>query len=116
MYGVPAGAEARRYGESSPATGTVLGGTVCGGPPSAAPVCAGCTRTGPVGAHLVPVPTRIIWGREGRFLPPHFGEQLHALIPGSELHWVEGAGHAIQEDAPAQLLVLLTREFGGGGS
>ncbi|MFE3473015.1 alpha/beta hydrolase [Streptomyces sp. B27] len=62
----------------------------------------------------VPVPTRIIWGREDRFLPPPFGEQLRALIPGSELHWVEDAGHAIPEDAPAQLLALLTREFGAG--
>ena len=48
----------------------------------------------------VPVPTRIIWGREDGFLPPPFAEQLHALIPHSELHWVEGAGHATPEDAP----------------
>ncbi|SCF68502.1 hypothetical protein GA0115255_102793, partial [Streptomyces sp. Ncost-T6T-2b] len=36
----------------------------------------------------VPVPTRIIWGREDGFLPPPFAEQLHALIPHSELHWL----------------------------
>ncbi|WP_030703821.1 MULTISPECIES: alpha/beta fold hydrolase [unclassified Streptomyces] len=59
----------------------------------------------------VPVPTRIIWGREDGFLPPPFGEQLHALIPHSELHWIDGAGHAVQEDAPAQVLALLTRPF-----
>ncbi|MGW6290937.1 alpha/beta fold hydrolase [Streptomyces sp. NPDC055107] len=59
----------------------------------------------------VPVPTRIIWGREDRFLPPPFAERLHALIPHSELHWIEGAGHTVQEDAPAQLLALLTRDF-----
>ncbi|WP_405430122.1 alpha/beta fold hydrolase [Streptomyces anulatus] len=59
----------------------------------------------------VPVPTRIIWGREDRFLPAPFAEQLHALIPHSELHWIEGAGHTVQEDAPAQLLALLTRDF-----
>ncbi|MBK3588244.1 alpha/beta hydrolase, partial [Streptomyces sp. MBT57] len=62
----------------------------------------------------VPVPTRIIWGREDGFLPPPFAEQLHALIPHSELHWVEGAGHATPEDAPARLLALLTREFRAG--
>ncbi len=59
----------------------------------------------------VPVPTRIIWGREDGFLPPPFAEQLHALIPHSELHWLEGAGHATPEDAPARLLALLAREF-----
>lgn len=59
----------------------------------------------------MPVPTRIIWGREDGFLPPPFGEQLHALIPHSELHWIDGAGHAVQEDAPAQVLALLTRPF-----
>lgn len=59
----------------------------------------------------VAVPTRIVWGREDGFLPPAFGEQLHALIPHSELHWVDGAGHAVQEDAPARLLALLGREF-----
>ncbi|MEU7738368.1 alpha/beta hydrolase, partial [Streptomyces griseus] len=59
----------------------------------------------------VPVPTRIVWGREDGFLPPPFAEQLHALIPHSELHWLEGAGHATPEDAPARLLALLTREF-----
>lgn len=40
-----------------------------------------------------------------------FAERLHALIPHSELHWIEGAGHTVQEDAPAQLLALLTRGF-----
>ncbi|WP_371622011.1 alpha/beta hydrolase [Streptomyces sp. NBC_01116] len=64
----------------------------------------------------VPVPTRIIWGREDRFLPPPFAERLHALIPHSELHWIEGAGHTVQEDAPAQLLALLTRDFRPAGA
>ncbi len=59
-----------------------------------------------------PVPTRIIRGREDGFLAPPIAERPHALIPHSELHWVEGAGHAIQqEDAPPRLLALLTREF-----
>ncbi|MFJ7414380.1 alpha/beta fold hydrolase [Streptomyces sp. NPDC098077] len=64
----------------------------------------------------VAVPTRIIWGREDRFLPPPFAERLHALIPHSELHWIEGAGHTVQEDAPAQLLALLTRDFRPAGA
>lgn len=56
----------------------------------------------------VSVPTRIIWGREDRLLVGEFAERLHARIPGSELIWVDGAGHTVQEDAPARLLALLT--------
>ncbi|MCG5213648.1 alpha/beta hydrolase [Streptosporangium sp. KLBMP 9127] len=59
----------------------------------------------------ITIPTRIIWGREDRLMPPEFAELLHSRIPHAELHWVDDAGHVIQHDAPAQLLSHLTREF-----
>lgn len=59
----------------------------------------------------VPIPTRIIWGREDRLLPPEFAEFLHARIPHAELTWVDGAGHTIQDDAPARLLSHLAADF-----
>jgi pimeloyl-ACP methyl ester carboxylesterase len=59
----------------------------------------------------VTVPTRIIWGREDRLLPPEFAELLHTRIPRAELIWLDAAGHTIQEDAPAQLLAHLTADF-----
>ncbi|WP_017975517.1 alpha/beta fold hydrolase [Actinopolyspora halophila] len=59
----------------------------------------------------IDVPTRLIWGTEDRILPPHYARWLHERIPHAELHWIEGAGHVLQEDAPAQLLAHLTSPF-----
>ena len=57
------------------------------------------------------LPVRIIWGREDRILPPQYADWLHARIPHAELHWIEGAGHLLQEDAPGQLSAYLTAGF-----
>lgn len=57
------------------------------------------------------LPVRIVWGREDRILPPEYAEWLHARIPHAELHWIEGAGHLLQEDAPGQLSAYLTAGF-----
>ncbi|MGH4035817.1 alpha/beta fold hydrolase [Actinomycetota bacterium Odt1-20B] len=59
----------------------------------------------------VEVPTRIIWGTEDRLLPPEFAHFLHDRVPHAELIWVDGAGHAIQEDAPGRLLAHVAAEF-----
>jgi pimeloyl-ACP methyl ester carboxylesterase len=59
------------------------------------------------------LPVRLIWGREDRILPPEYAEWLHDRVPHAELSWVEGAGHLLQEDAPAQLLGHLTSDFQG---
>ncbi|WP_412515466.1 alpha/beta fold hydrolase [Actinomadura madurae] len=56
----------------------------------------------------ISLPVRLIWGREDRILPPRYAEWLHERIPHAELHWIEGAGHLLQEDAPAQLVAHLT--------
>ncbi|MCX4669080.1 alpha/beta hydrolase [Streptomyces sp. NBC_01381] len=60
----------------------------------------------------VSVPTRIIWGREDRLLPGEFAAFLRARIPHAELIWLDGAGHTVQEDAPARLLAHLEEDFG----
>jgi pimeloyl-ACP methyl ester carboxylesterase len=62
----------------------------------------------------ISIPTRIIWGTEDRILPPKYGEWIHAKLPHAELHWVEGAGHVLQEDAPARLTAHLTAELPAG--
>ncbi len=59
----------------------------------------------------VSIPTRLVWGREDRILPPEYAEWLHDHIPHAQLSWIEGAGHLLQEDAPAQLLAHLTADF-----
>lgn len=56
------------------------------------------------------IPTRILWGREDRWLPPHYAEQLRSQLPEAEFAWIEQSGHLVQEDAPAQLLSYLIRQ------
>jgi pimeloyl-ACP methyl ester carboxylesterase len=69
--------------------------------------------TDPYEAELarITVPVKLLWGREDRILPPEYGIWLHERIPRAELHWVDGAGHLLQEDAPAQLLSHLLAGF-----
>ncbi|MET9252510.1 alpha/beta hydrolase [Streptomyces sp. NPDC003717] len=59
----------------------------------------------------IEIPVRLVWGREDRILPPRYAEWLHERVPHAELHWIEGAGHLLQEDAPSQLLGFLTAGF-----
>lgn len=44
----------------------------------------------------ITVPVRLLWGRHDRILPPEYGTWL---IPHSTLHWIDEAGHLLQEDA-----------------
>jgi len=55
----------------------------------------------------IDVPVKVLWGREDRILPPAHGVWLDEQIPHATLHWIDDAGHLVQEDAPAQLLALL---------
>lgn len=52
----------------------------------------------------IDIPVRLLWGREDRILPTPYGEWLRDRIKHTSMQWVEGAGHLLQEDAPAQLL------------
>jgi pimeloyl-ACP methyl ester carboxylesterase len=53
------------------------------------------------------LPVLICWGVEDTWIPAVKGRELAALVPGSRLHPVEGAGHLVQEDAPAELTAAL---------
>jgi pimeloyl-ACP methyl ester carboxylesterase len=57
----------------------------------------------------ISIPVRLLWGREDAILPPEYGTWLHERIPHSDLHWIDGAGHLLQEDAPARLTAHLLR-------
>jgi pimeloyl-ACP methyl ester carboxylesterase len=59
----------------------------------------------------IDVPVKLLWGREDRILPPEYATWLHDRIPHAKLHWVDDAGHLLQEDAPAQLLSHLLAGF-----
>ncbi|TQM68024.1 pimeloyl-ACP methyl ester carboxylesterase [Actinomadura hallensis] len=54
------------------------------------------------------LPVLICWGAADTWIPVAKGHELAALIPGSRLHPIEGAGHLVQEDAPAELTAALT--------
>ncbi len=58
------------------------------------------------------MPVLICWGTDDTWLPPSKGEQLASSIPGAHPCWLEGAGHLVQEDAPAQLTAALMRFLG----
>jgi pimeloyl-ACP methyl ester carboxylesterase len=49
------------------------------------------------------LPTRVLWGADDTWIPPAKGHELASLIPGARLELIPGAGHLVQEDAPAEL-------------
>ncbi|MEU4200344.1 alpha/beta hydrolase [Streptomyces sp. NPDC026294] len=55
----------------------------------------------------VSVPTLVTWGAQDAWNPVTLAPDLAAMIPGARLQLVEGAGHLVQEDAPAELTALL---------
>lgn len=56
----------------------------------------------------------ICWGEEDSWIPPARGRELAALIPGAELRLLAGAGHLVQEDAPAELTAAVARFLAEG--
>ncbi|MEU6389006.1 alpha/beta hydrolase [Streptomyces sp. NPDC046939] len=54
-------------------------------------------------------PVLVCWGAEDTWVPAARGHELAEAIPGAELRIVEGAGHLVQEDAPAELTAALAR-------
>ncbi|MEV8432346.1 alpha/beta fold hydrolase [Streptomyces chartreusis] len=52
-------------------------------------------------------PTLICWGEDDTWIPIAKGRELAALVPGARFEPIAGAGHLVQEDAPAQLTAAL---------
>jgi pimeloyl-ACP methyl ester carboxylesterase len=57
-------------------------------------------------------PVRILWGREDALIPVERAYELAALIPGSDLRVVDGAGHLLQEDSPETVLATVLEAIG----
>ncbi|MBT1094176.1 alpha/beta fold hydrolase [Streptomyces sp. Tu102] len=53
------------------------------------------------------VPTLVCWGEDDTWIPIAKGHELAALVPGARFEPIAGAGHLVQEDAPAQLTAAL---------
>jgi proline iminopeptidase len=56
---------------------------------------------------LISAATLILAGRHDWICPPEFSEEIHALIPGSELHIFEESAHSIRNDEPEALLDII---------
>lgn len=61
------------------------------------------------------VPVSLIWGREDRVTPPEVAEEFHALLPNSELSWIDKCGHAPMMEEPEKfnehLVNFLTKVY-----
>lgn len=57
----------------------------------------------------IDLPVLVVWGADDTWIPVAKAHELAAAIPGAELRLIEGAGHLVQEDAPAQLTGALLK-------
>jgi pimeloyl-ACP methyl ester carboxylesterase len=55
------------------------------------------------------MPTCLIWGKNDKVTPPEVAEEFHALIPNSELHWVDKCGHAPMMERPKEFNLILSK-------
>ncbi len=53
------------------------------------------------------IPTLVCWGEDDAWIPMAKGRELVDCIPGARFVPIEGAGHLVQEDAPAELTAAL---------
>ncbi|CAH2604475.1 Alpha/beta hydrolase [Rhodovastum atsumiense] len=56
----------------------------------------------------ITAPTLILAGRHDWICPPEFSEEIHRLLPGSELHIFEDSSHSVRVDAPAAMIGAIT--------
>jgi pimeloyl-ACP methyl ester carboxylesterase len=55
----------------------------------------------------IDIPVLVCWGAEDAWIPVAKGHELASRIPGAQLRLIPGAGHLVQEDAPADLTETL---------
>ncbi|WP_328460513.1 alpha/beta fold hydrolase [Streptomyces sp. NBC_00448] len=53
------------------------------------------------------LPVLVCWGEDDTWIPVAKAHELASRIPAAELHLLPGAGHLVQEDAPAELTAAL---------
>jgi proline iminopeptidase len=52
----------------------------------------------------ITAPTLILAGRHDWICPPEFSEEIHRLIPGSDLRIFEESSHSIRADEPQKMI------------
>lgn len=66
---------------------------------------------GPEELAQLKMPTMLVWGVDDKVFPVAHALRARAAIPSSELHVLEGAGHAVPLERPQQVSGLLERFF-----
>lgn len=54
------------------------------------------------------LPTIMIWGENDTFAPAEFGRKIEPLLPAVTFHYVDHAGHQVQNDQPKLLARIIT--------
>ncbi|MDO5607478.1 MAG: alpha/beta hydrolase [Capnocytophaga sp.] len=52
-------------------------------------------------------PTCLIWGKNDGVTPPNVADEFHALLPDSDLYWIDKCGHAPMMEHPEEFNRLL---------
>lgn len=52
-------------------------------------------------------PTCIIWGKQDNVTPPSVAEEFHALLPDSDIFWIDKCGHAPMMEHPERFNEIL---------
>lgn len=55
----------------------------------------------------IKVPTCLIWGKNDTITPPMVAEEFQKLMPNTELHWIDKAGHAAMMERPHEFNEIL---------
>jgi pimeloyl-ACP methyl ester carboxylesterase len=60
----------------------------------------------------VDIPVTLLWGTEDQILPAAHAVWIEQRLTNRGLTWIDGAGHLVPEDAPAQLIERLIQPSG----
>ena len=52
-------------------------------------------------------PTCLIWGKQDAVTPPEVAEDFHAILPDSDLFWIDKCGHAAMMERPKEFNTIL---------
>ena len=63
----------------------------------------------------ITAPTLILAGQQDWICPPEFSEEIHRLIPGSQLRVLENSSHSLRVDAPEAMRAAIRDFVAGAG-
>jgi pimeloyl-ACP methyl ester carboxylesterase len=58
------------------------------------------------------IPTIVIWGENDDFAPVHLGRAVEKMLPDAKFHYVDTAGHQVQNDQPDLVGKIVTAFMG----